>query len=161
MTVNYSNKGIEVWNKQKERYKEVIKKHRTENKIRNYLKDYKKGETTQLDYKNFPPEKIILEELDELRLEEIIEYVLTVNSIKIRILKEIKKTREFSKELKYLRGMVYRKNHYYIMSDSKGKSYRVPSKKMLGFQLDNLFLIQGKATGRKIISIKNVEIIKK
>jgi hypothetical protein len=159
--VNYSNKGIEVWNKQKERYKEVIKKHRTENKIRNYLKDYKKGETTQLDYKNFPPEKIILEELDELRLEEIIEYVLTVNSIKIRILKEIKKTREFSKELKYLRGMVYRKNHYYIMSDSKGKSYRVPSKKMLGFQLDNLFLIQGKAIGRKITSIRNIEIIKK
>ncbi len=159
--MNYSNKGIEVWNKQKERYKEVIKKHRTENKIRNYLKDYKKGETTQLDYKNFPPEKIILEELDELRLEEIIEYVLTVNSIKIRILKEIKKTREFSKELKYLRGMVYRKNHYYIMSDSKGKSYRVPSKKMLGFQLDNLFLIQGKAIGRKITSIRNIEIIKK
>ena len=158
--MNYSNKGIEVWKKQKEKYNEVIKKHRVENKIRSYLKDFKKGDFVQLDYRRFPPKKMILEEIEQLREDKNIEYILTVDSIKIKILKEFRKTRNFSKELKYIRGMVYRKNHYYLMSDSKGKRYRVPSRKMLGFELDNLFLIQGKATGRKIISISNVEIVK-
>ena len=160
MTKKNLNKGIAIWNKKKTKYCSVTKVQRLESRIRIELAQFKKGDLIKLPYRRFPPEKLIINELQELKEDGILEYILTTDSIKVKILEKLRKTRKFSKELNYIRGMIYRGNHYYIMADPNGKRYRIPSKKMLGYQLKSIFFIQGIAIGRKVINIQKIKIIK-